>query len=541
MVDLTKEISNEDLIAELKRRSSESDNLKQKALEVLIGDGTRPDVKQALEGGEKINPEKDVEKSESTPEQQAKPPSDIESHLDQMEDTESAPDIINIEYDPNLEELDKKLSRLPGEELQQAIQEINTQDDVLHCLSKVAPFFLLEKFKDRVDEVWDLIQEKFSEYEKGRVLHAQGKLDEAKPLYEAVLEDENTTPIFNVLTTHNLGYIAEQEGDIKRAKELYEKAAEMGYMLAYTALARIAIEHEDENYQKAEELCDKSGIDYKTFYAKLGWIAFKAHDIKSASRLMVKSGISSSKVPDELRAFYIKKTVIKTIMTHKGKGGKTVRGNRNQEVKALVESVSHKLAEHHNETHNKVIELDPVENFISLHIMEALKQYDNIDLFSILKARFAEKPEHYKQQEGIDFTEVKKALEASPDLMYSLAQMENTGGAPDIIAIESDAFIFGDCSAESPDRRDLNYDQVTEMAKEFGVDMMSEEAYRAMQESGKFDINTWSWLKTSADTRESGRALCGDRVDDVVHVDRADARSHDADEGWRGVLRVPKA
>ncbi len=162
------------------------------------------------------------------------------------------------------------------------------------------------------------------------------------------------------------------------------------------------------------------------------------------------------------------------------------------------------------------------------------------ELFSTLEARFSEKPEHYEQHEGVDFAKVKKALEASPDLMYSLAQMENTGGVPDIIAVESDAFIFGDCSAESPARRNLNYDKSAEMAKEFGADMMPEDVYHTMQKSGKFDMNTWSWLKTPADIRESGLALHGNR-DGYVYVRRSYARSHGVDGGWRGVLRVPKA
>jgi len=163
------------------------------------------------------------------------------------------------------------------------------------------------------------------------------------------------------------------------------------------------------------------------------------------------------------------------------------------------------------------------------------------ELFSALEARFAKQPEHYKRPEGIDFAEVRKALEANPALMYSLAQMENTGGAPDIIAVEKDAFVFGDCSAESPNRRNFTYDQAAIQAKEFGVDMMSEGVYRGMQESGKFDhLETWSWLATPDDIRSDGYALFGFRRNDVVSVDGDDPLDPEPFGGWRGVLRVPR-
>jgi hypothetical protein len=163
------------------------------------------------------------------------------------------------------------------------------------------------------------------------------------------------------------------------------------------------------------------------------------------------------------------------------------------------------------------------------------------ELLAVLEARFSSKPEHYKQVEGVNFAEVKKALEAKPEAMYSLAQMDNTGGLPDIIAVEDNAFVFGDCSAASPDRRDLTYDQAAKMAEEFGVDMMSEEVFGKMQKTGKFDLETWSWLATPTYIRESGRALFGRRDGVKVLVSRRNALVHRDYGGWRGVLRVPKA
>ena len=161
------------------------------------------------------------------------------------------------------------------------------------------------------------------------------------------------------------------------------------------------------------------------------------------------------------------------------------------------------------------------------------------ELLSAFETRFNKTPEHYERPDGVSFSEVRKALEANPALMYSLAQMENTGGMPDVIDIQAGAFVFGDCSAESP-HHNLTYDQAAEMAKEFGVDMMPEEVYRAMQKSGKFDIKTWSWLATPADIREVSYASLGDRIDGVVYVDLYGAELHFPDKGWRGVLRVPR-
>ncbi|HEC21077.1 MAG TPA: DUF4256 family protein [Candidatus Peregrinibacteria bacterium] len=162
---------------------------------------------------------------------------------------------------------------------------------------------------------------------------------------------------------------------------------------------------------------------------------------------------------------------------------------------------------------------------------------------STLETRFSQKPDHYERSRGIKFDEVKTALEANPALMYSLAKMEETGGEPDIIAVEGDLFIFADYSAESPSgRRHLTYDEAAEMAKEFGVDMMTENVYRKIQETGKFDRDTWSLLATPADVRETGSALDGNRDGDGVNVNRyGGTRVSYGNRGWRGVLRVPKA
>jgi len=189
-------------------------------------------------------------------------------------------------------------------------------------------------------------------------------------------------------------------------------------------------------------------------------------------------------------------------------------------------------------------------------IRELTPEQKDVTLF-ILETRFTEKHEHYQLLKGVSFADVKKALEANPSLIYSLSKMEETGGMPDIIAVESDDFVFGDCSAESPSgRRNCVYDRqaqnlleqdgekcdgnALDMSKSFGVDMMPEKVYREMQKTGKLDLNSLSWLKTPSNIREVGRALLGNRHRAGAGVRQSGAHGRGADRGWRGVLRVPR-
>ncbi len=162
---------------------------------------------------------------------------------------------------------------------------------------------------------------------------------------------------------------------------------------------------------------------------------------------------------------------------------------------------------------------------------------------STLEGRFARsKGLHYKRPEGIVFADVKRALEANPEKLWSLQRLEASGGAPDVVGIEKNMLVFADCSVESPSERgNLNYDEAAAQAAEFGVTMCSEAEYRAMQKNGQFDRTTWSWILTDAAIRESGDALRGRRDGSDVRVRRFDARYRYGLRGWRGVLRVPKA
>lgn len=161
-------------------------------------------------------------------------------------------------------------------------------------------------------------------------------------------------------------------------------------------------------------------------------------------------------------------------------------------------------------------------------------------LFATLEARFSKEAPY--RPDVVKFTDVKKSLEARPDLLYSLNQMEKTGGEPDVIAVEGDIFVFADVSKESPEgRRNLNYDQAKTMADEMGIEMMDQATYRKLQAQFPFDLKTsWSWLLTNAKTRAITRlALSGDRDPDGVYVHRHGASHHISGAGWRGLLRVP--
>ncbi len=176
-------------------------------------------------------------------------------------------------------------------------------------------------------------------------------------------------------------------------------------------------------------------------------------------------------------------------------------------------------------------------------------------IFAVLDSRWSQAQKHYARPEGIDFSAVKKSLEANPAALRSLFRMEETGGEPDIVAVEGSAFVFADCSRKSPvGRRNCAYDEFAEksfgdkcrgnavdMAKDFGVELMSQEFYLIMQTLGKFDGNSWSWLKTDERMRSKMRALRGSLINGKLPlIDQHGALDHRETMGWRGVIRVAK-
>jgi hypothetical protein len=173
-------------------------------------------------------------------------------------------------------------------------------------------------------------------------------------------------------------------------------------------------------------------------------------------------------------------------------------------------------------------------------------------LLEVLKARFEKNMTRHK---GLDWAKIQEKLEAQPEKLWSLDDMEITGGEPDIVGLDNNTgeYLFFDCSPESPkERRSLCYDRqaldarkankpensAMDLAAEMGIEILTEAEYQLLQELGNFDLKTSSWLKTPADTRKLGGAIFGDRRFNRVFIYHNGADSYYAARGFRGVLRV---
>jgi len=180
-----------------------------------------------------------------------------------------------------------------------------------------------------------------------------------------------------------------------------------------------------------------------------------------------------------------------------------------------------------------------------------MKARDRGDLLKTLKARFEK---HMHRHQGIAWVDVQARLLESPKALRSLNEMEATGGEPDVIArSKGGEYTFCDCSAETPaGRRSLCFDREArdarkehkpessahEMAAAMGVELLTEEQYRELQELGEFDTKTSSWIQTPPEVRALGGALFGDRRYGRVFVYHNGAQSYYAARAFRGLLRV---
>jgi hypothetical protein len=174
------------------------------------------------------------------------------------------------------------------------------------------------------------------------------------------------------------------------------------------------------------------------------------------------------------------------------------------------------------------------------------------ELLSTLKARFNKNTHRHI---GLKWAKIQAKLEANSGKLWSLNEMEITGGEPDVVAYDTKTgeYIFYDCSAESPaGRRSLCYDHealqsrkefkpknsAMGMAAEMGIELLTEEHYRELQKLGTFDSKTSSWLKTSAAIRKLGGAIFGDYRFGAVFIYHNGAESYYAGRAFRGLLRV---
>jgi len=183
---------------------------------------------------------------------------------------------------------------------------------------------------------------------------------------------------------------------------------------------------------------------------------------------------------------------------------------------------------------------------------KALKPKESETLIEGLRQRFEKnKSRHAK----VEWKDVRKKLDANPDKVAALWEMENTGGEPDVVIVDgkTGAYLFVDCAAESPKgRRSVCYDHealkarkehppkdsAMNLAAAMGIELLTEEQYRELQKLGEFDLKTSSWVKTPADVRKLGGALFCDRRYDKVFTYHNGAESYYAARGFRGCLKL---
>lgn len=185
-------------------------------------------------------------------------------------------------------------------------------------------------------------------------------------------------------------------------------------------------------------------------------------------------------------------------------------------------------------------------------VKKKLSQDEFNELLKTLKTRFEE---NMSRHEGIEWANVQAKMDKHPEKLWSLNEMEQTGGEPDVVEYDkkADEYIFFDCSAESPKgRRSVCYDRealesrkkykpdnsAVDMAAEMGIELLTEEEYQQLQKLGHFDSTTSSWLKTPSSVRDLGGAIFGDFRFGRVFVYHNGADSYFGARGFRGSLRV---
>lgn len=183
---------------------------------------------------------------------------------------------------------------------------------------------------------------------------------------------------------------------------------------------------------------------------------------------------------------------------------------------------------------------------------KTLSPEEIMEILSTLKERFEK---NMNRHSNIEWTNVQTKIEIDSEKLWSLKEMERTGGEPDVVGYDknTDEYIFYDCSAESPKgRRSVCYDKealesrkenkpensAVDMAEDMGIELLSEEQYRELQKLGSFDTKTSSWVATPSNIRKLGGAIFCDRRYDTVFVYHNGAESYYSSRGFRGSLRI---
>ena len=183
---------------------------------------------------------------------------------------------------------------------------------------------------------------------------------------------------------------------------------------------------------------------------------------------------------------------------------------------------------------------------------QKLSPKESDELLKILKSRFEKNMNRHK---GLNWKKIAEKLDKNPEKLWSLDEMELTGGEPDVVGFDknADEYIFYDCSPESPKgRRSLCYDNealesrkqhkpkdsAVNMAEYMGIELLSEKEYRELQQLGQFDTKTSSWVKTPAEIRIPGGAIFCDRRYNTVFTYHNGAESYYAARGFRGKLYI---
>jgi hypothetical protein len=182
--------------------------------------------------------------------------------------------------------------------------------------------------------------------------------------------------------------------------------------------------------------------------------------------------------------------------------------------------------------------------------VEQLSSRQREELLSALKDRFEKNLNRHK---GLEWAKVQSRLEANQEKLWSLNEMERTGGEPDVVGVKSGEYVFFDCSAETPKgRTSVCYDRdglesrkehkpkttAMDMAAAMGIELLTEEEYFALQVLDEFDLKTSSWIATPPDIRERGGALYGERRYGRVFIGHNGAQSYYSARAFRGSLRV---